>query len=801
MRNHLYIILLCIFLSSCDSEEKPSTLLAFLEKTESFDGNGEYLQSPYVTAGDKLYLVGHQDGSFPDLGWHVQGEMGGIWNHPIKLMDGFVLSLKEGSDSDSWCLTDAAAFTNYPFANQHTFIAPLGDLEVRRLQFVPDGIKGLVVEYVVNNISPDDKELQLSFTGMVDLSPVWLTERLNITDGADSVKWREDSQTYMAKDSHNNWFAIFGSSQGPSSSSTGGKGCIPDRRGKGINAAIHSPLVVKAGETAAVRYFIAGSNKSAEKADSTYQQLKSDPFILLEQKKRRYTEIEKLSTISIPDKEIETMYRWVKYNTDWLIRDVDTIGRGLSAGLPDYPWWFGADNCYALQGWLSTGRHKEVKATIDLIMKLSMKLNKNGRIIHETSTNGITYNPGNLNETPHFIFLLWEVFKWTGDRSILEKYYGEVKKGIAYIQRQDKDGNGYPDGAGMMEIHGLHSEMVDVVVYTQQAFEAAAKIAAEMQEPALAESYQAKAEALREKINTDWWVPGFNSFADFRSTKSQALELIEAAMVRADTINKPWAVEELEATREKVARESGNDQKGYVVHHNWVVNTPMEMGVADREKANKALETASHYSNRFGMYVTGMDRDDSSEGSDGATTKWKAFSYVGAVMTLPTGVQAIAEARYGRPNNALEYLKKLENSFSYALPGSMYEVSPDYGMVVQAWNIYAVAVPIVNYFFGIRPRAHAKEVIIKPEMPSHWENVSIKNVVIGSNNLSYSKATSGNTITWSISQRADWKLRLQLPANGVNAVIINGQKQDIKAQNGRFDLVLSGVENKVEVKR
>ncbi|MGY5846249.1 hypothetical protein ACW6QP_02425 [Salegentibacter sp. HM20] len=34
-------------------------------------------------------MVGHQDGSFPDLGWHIPGEMGGIWNNPIKLMDGF----------------------------------------------------------------------------------------------------------------------------------------------------------------------------------------------------------------------------------------------------------------------------------------------------------------------------------------------------------------------------------------------------------------------------------------------------------------------------------------------------------------------------------------------------------------------------------------------------------------------------------------------------------------------------------------------------------------------------------------
>ncbi|OYW80331.1 MAG: hypothetical protein B7Z27_03980 [Sphingobacteriia bacterium 32-37-4] len=43
-------------------------------------GKPAFLGTPYNTAGDKLYMVGHQDGSFPDLGWHVKGEMGGIWH-------------------------------------------------------------------------------------------------------------------------------------------------------------------------------------------------------------------------------------------------------------------------------------------------------------------------------------------------------------------------------------------------------------------------------------------------------------------------------------------------------------------------------------------------------------------------------------------------------------------------------------------------------------------------------------------------------------------------------------------------
>ena len=51
----------------------------------AIDGKTEYLSSPYVTAGNRVYMVGHQDGSFPDLGWHIPGEMGASGIIPLNL--------------------------------------------------------------------------------------------------------------------------------------------------------------------------------------------------------------------------------------------------------------------------------------------------------------------------------------------------------------------------------------------------------------------------------------------------------------------------------------------------------------------------------------------------------------------------------------------------------------------------------------------------------------------------------------------------------------------------------------------
>ena len=41
-----------------------------------------------VVAGTRAYSVGFEDGRFYANGWHITGEMGGVWTPPLKLVDG-----------------------------------------------------------------------------------------------------------------------------------------------------------------------------------------------------------------------------------------------------------------------------------------------------------------------------------------------------------------------------------------------------------------------------------------------------------------------------------------------------------------------------------------------------------------------------------------------------------------------------------------------------------------------------------------------------------------------------------------
>lgn len=794
------IILFLLIISSCQKEEVIKPLSDIMSDVEGLTGKTEYLSSPYVTAGDRVYMVGHQDGTFPDLGWHVEGEMGGIWNHPIKLMDGFTSAIIE--DGNAFCLDAAHQFINYPFANKHLFQTHISGLEVERFQFVPDGKQGVVIEFTFKNLDKSSVSFDFEFAGHSDLMPVWLGEKTNMVDHVDNLTFDPIRQAWRGKDEGNEWFVLFGANKNANSLIGPSEHCEYAPIGKGQAARLEYKINLRPNESKSLRFVISGSYTSQLDAEKTYDILKSHSDAYLKDKLGKYEKIGSRSKITIPDKKLEKAFEWVKYNTEWLVRDVPEIGRGLGAGMPDYPWWFGVDNEYTLKGAIATGRKDLVYQTIELIHKLS-ESNGNGQIVHEVSTNGVVFNPGNINETPQFASLIWWVFQWTGDKEFLTKYYPTIQKGLEWLMEEnDKDGNLFPDGYGMMEIHGLESEMIDVATYTQVAFADAAKMALELGDEVSAQSYQQTADVLKGKINNEFWVEEFNSFADFIGTAREARQLIDAAIFRADTLNKPWAVEELRATRKKLSTYSGNKKQGFVIFHNWVVNTPMEMGIADEDKAIEALDKGRKFVNPFGVFVTGIDRDESSEMEDGSFAGSKVFSYTGAVMTLPTGVQAISENNYGRPDQALEYLQMMTRSFGFALPGSIYEVSPDYGMMAQAWNLYSYGVPIVTQFFGIKPEAYKKLIQITPQMPSSWEEAKIENVLIGDNEISFTwKKLEDKSIEIEINQKiSDWQILFNWPVDKYTKVTVNDKESEPEVSQRYKSILLSGRKNKVTLK-
>jgi glycogen debranching enzyme len=759
MKKTYYPLFFLLLLCSCKEAVNNENFKTLSQNSPRILGTTAYLNSPYVTAGNRVYMVGHQDGTFPEIGWHIKGEMGGIWNHPIKLMDGFKVDIN--IDNEIIPLEKAAVFTNFPFANQHLYELKNNNLTIERWQFVPDDEEGIVVQFILKNLDTKAQNFTLDFTGYSDLRPTWLGERTNMIDAPDKAVYNAEKDSWVIKDDTNPWFVTFGSSN----KSTSKKTAAYHYSGKGTAAMLSYDINLSAKEEKTIAFVIAGSYTSENEALATYKNIQENNLDYFIEKQLRYQQLASQSKLTIPDKQLQETFEWLKYNSDWLVRTVPEIGSGITAGIPDYPWWFGVDSEYALKGYMAIGQKDAVYNTIQLLDSLSEVTNGNGRIIHEVSTNGAVFNKGNINETPQFASLIWEIYQWNGDKAFLEKYFPTIEKGLTWLLKEnDANGNLFPDGFGMMEIHGLDSEMIDVAVYTQRAFSDASKMASILDKKALAQEYEKTASLLKNKINAEFWSEEFNSYADFIGTDQQALHLIEDAIIRADTLNKPWSVAELQQTKKSISDNPSKEPRPFVLHHNWVVNTPMEMKIADPDKAIRALKTAEQFVNPFGVFVTGIDRDESAGSDDGSFKGSKIFSYTGAVMTLPTGVQAIAENNYGRPNDALNYLKRMSRTFSYALPGSMYEVSPDYGMIAQAWNIYSFAIPIVQQFFGIQPQAAQKKITISPQMPDEWNEASLENVLVSDNAISIFYEKNNGKLQLKITQdNPDWEIEIILP--------------------------------------
>ncbi|ASU34973.1 amylo-alpha-1,6-glucosidase [Mucilaginibacter xinganensis] len=738
--------------------------------------------NPYVTAGDRSYLIGTQDGKFPDLGDHVEGEMAGLWCPPFKLADGFWVSVTDKSTGKAVWL-NADQFITYPYGNKFIYKSPVDGVTVERFQFCPDGKTAVLVKYTIKYSGSASKNIKLSFNLKTDIRPVWFTDTVDV-DFPDKILSTAKDGYFLARDSTKPWYLAMVSSVKAGNQHSGSGADIPYQTiGKGVWYTADYNLTLAKNSTSSIIFSIAGAENNQNAAISNSRNILNSYDELLKAKINKYKEVIARAQITIPDAQLQNVYNWVKINTSWLVRTVPGTGTGLTAGYMEYPWWFGCDNTYALQGVLATGDFKLAKSTLELLYNKSKAVNGNGRIVHEISTSGKVYNKGNTQETAHFIMCAGTYLKWTGDTAFIKKIYPYIKDGINWLlTTTDTNHNMFPEGYGIMEVTGLNAELIDVAVYTQQALKNAAEMATIMGDKKAGEKYAALAASLQLKVNKSFWDEESTSYCDFFGTKQQALSTLDGALKQLK-IGETGAPDKQQTEREnfyialqKKISLMRDTSRGWLTNKNWVINTPMETGIAPYKTAIMALDKIRMENcGEYGPYLSAVEKK--------------------YMMTIATGVQAVAECRYGRVDSAMWYVNKIAATFNRVLPGSISEMMPDYGCFTQAWTNYGIDVPLVSYVFGVTPDAVKHTVNIRPNLPSTWKNVNIKNVKVGDNNLSIDIKTKGNRRTYTITQsNAAWKLLFKAPS-GSGDCTLNGHKVKL-TDNG---LTLSANTNTITI--
>ena len=743
--------------------------------------HGRTPDRPYVTAGDRAYLIGTQDGNFPDMGGHVPGEMGGLWLHPIKLIDGFRATVTDSSTGRTTALSSALEFVNYPYGNRLRYGPVLDSLEVERFQFSPDGRQGVVVQYIFRNLGGGERVVGLEFAVKTDLLPVWYSEHLGIRDAPDVASWRPREAVYVARDRRHPWFAVWGAGTSIAASPV----LHPDSirsRGRGVTAATEYHVSVAPHDSATLTFVLAGSDRSERDALASYHGIARDHERLLEQQRRNYAALLDHARIIIPDQKLQQVYDWVRVNTEWTVRDVPGIGRGVGAGLMEYPWWFGTET-YTLQALTASGDADLAKATLRLLERQSMKANGNGRILHELTTNGGVSNPGNSQETAQWILTVGKVVEWTGDLAFAREMYPAMTRGLRWLLTDmDRNRDGFPEGYGITEILGLNAELIDVSVYTQAALSATARVAALLDHRAAAERYQSQAADLAARINLRYWSADDTSYADFYGTRTQAETAAEGSIKQirlkeneGDTLTQ--RDRELITYYQRLGQRFAtmpDSMRGWITNKNWVVTTPMETGIAPPERARAALDLIRRENvGRYGPFLSATDRQ--------------------AMMTISTGVQAVSEGRYGRIDQAKWYMDRIVETFGRTLPGSISEMMPDYGCFVIAWTSYGIVVPLIEQVFGIQPDAPGRSIVFDPRVPSGWKRMSIEALPVGTDTISFAWAETAAGAEYGIDSREDgWTFTVVVPAG---TYYLNGKA--VRTTDGRIRM--SGRRNRLLV--
>jgi glycogen debranching enzyme len=328
--------------------------------------------------------------------------------------------------------------------------------------------------------------------------------------------------------------------------------------------------------------------------------------------------------------------------------------------------------------------------------------------------------------------------------------YPAMRQGLRWLLTDvDQNRNLFPEGYGIMEVTGLNAELIDVAVYTHEALLSTARIATVLGRPRDATRYRELATRLGRRIQDRFWIEEETSYADFYGTRDQAVSVAEGAarqlgLKGADKLTAKDR--ELIAYYHRLKDEFAampDSSRGWLTNKNWVIATPMETGMAPRDRAIRALDKIRKENvGEHGPYLSATERS--------------------AMMTISTGVQAVAEANYGRTDEAMWYIDKIVRTFNRTVPGSISEMMPDWGSFTIAWTNYGIVIPLVQHVFGIQPDAGNRTIVFEPHLPSGWQDMSIEDVPVGSNLVSFGRAKTARGVEYTFeAKETGWSLILK----------------------------------------
>jgi hypothetical protein len=712
----------------------------------------------YVAAAERAQIEGFQDGRFYANGWHITGEMGGIWTPPLKLLDGVWFGI-----DDQW-IGRATRFRSGQGYSRFRLPDTAG-LKVERTDFAPDGRRAALFRLKLTN-----RGAARTVTVRVDAHSELLTSYPWGFDGASPNAKDQapdtgafDGRTLLFRDQGltggvpHDYAAVVGADLAPSGGETGpghrgpqpGNVCPGNSKamprdcddgpfGKGTGGQLRYTIQLPANRSRTLWVAVAGSDAGEAPARAELAAALKNPGAALVAKVEARRKLAKWTKLSLPgDPRLAQGVEWGKQNLadltqvaeDMEIRYVDQgkaypvaptreIGRGrwVGAGFPDYPWIFATDAEYTAFASVSLGQFGPIKDHMRLLQAISDAVNdRSGKVTHEITADGANWfgqnkDKGNTDETVKFPSTVALIWRWTGDDRFRDDMYDFAVRNLRYVDATlDADKDGWPEGLGNVERSGMGEEKLDNTVYWIRGLYDLADLARSKADRETEVWARTKADDLVRRFDGEWWMPEVPQHAD--SLK--------------------------------------NPKNDRVQQKHWIGVTPMEAELTvgrrvvpgltafDNGTQALALRETDCYSGVFpynqGLYHTGCGGGPAGKGEQ-------------QIFSLTTSIQSIGEGNYGRLAQQRRFTDaNVEPMFGEPAadnhpdeqPGAMPEIlpSPDFdaegaqdknidrcwtcrAMFMQAWGNYGTAWAVVHQHLGIRPDLGRDDLAVIPQLPS-----------------------------------------------------------------------------------
>ena len=754
-----------------------------------------------VSAGTRAYSIGFEDGRFYANGWHITGEMGGVWTPPLKLVDGVWFGLDDQWVGPATKFTSGRGYTRYDLPDT-------AGLQVQRTDFVPDGVRGALFGLTVTNpgtartatLSVDaHSELMGQYPWGFDGVKPNASDNLPDSGSYDgkSLVFTDDGALPGAPTHH--YAALVGTAATPTSGAVGDQyyGAQPGHRctgtepgapadpkpsacddgpfGKGTGGRLTYSLDLPAGGSKTVWLAVAGSDQGLTSARGELAKALADPDAALAAKKASRQALSQMTQLSLPgDPLVQDAVEWGKQNiadltqtaTDLQVRwtnqgkqfpaPAGTVPSAtwIGAGFPDYPWIFGTDAEYTAFAAVSVGQFEAIKDHLRALQQISDILNnRSGVVTHEVvsdgsiwfghdsrtqNADGTTAYDFNTDETVKFPSTVALLWRWTGDNAFRDEMYDFTVRNLRYVTNQlDADHDGWPEGLGNVERGGMGPEKLDNSVYYIRGLYDLASMAKAKHDGTTYAWANNLARQIADRFDTTWWYAAASQYAD---------SLVDPGNVQS-------------------------------FQKHWIGQTPMEAelqvngrtvpGLAPYAHGDTALAGRENdcYSGTAPL-STGLFHTGCGGGANGQGEK--------VIFGLTTSIQSIGEGNYGRLGAGQQqrythaladpmFAEPATGETPDEQPGAMPEIfpSPDQGanidrcwtcrsMFMQAWGNYGTAWAVVHQWLGVQPDLGNGQLVIVPQVPSGQPSAAAKHLRLGGGFADVAASVSGSSYTTTI---------------------------------------------------